>query len=269
MNRFLLMGVTADRADDSALKALRSAAAHLPGWTPVVVAQGCSPTQLAALRAATPSGAVLPLSERVGMHNAKLAGLAHIRALGASDYVVASVDDDMEFLDATDYDAAARHLSGAGVGMVSTNWRRTLAACQAVSLRDEVTRQKIVYTGGGLLFRSDVASIIGEIPKQETLCDNTLWSAVVYAAGRVNLRFLGSVCIHRICGRGGRRAWIALKGRPLPRPDLVTFRPCKGDGPNQYHIAADRDLTPLAHQLHAMNRLQLIRDHREKKATTL
>lgn len=170
------------------------------------------------------------------------------------------LDDDMFAVDGkTDYDKMANILIGRpDIGFLSSNWRKTSSMLEKVILRDKLEKQNIVYTGGGMMFRQDIAEIIKAIPRVQYLFDNPLWSIYSYVNGYDNYRHLGSASVHEICTKGGRRKWIneSNSNKALPPADWLRVRRGKGakGGFDEYLICDSGDVTDVAHELHRRNK---------------
>ena len=227
------------------------------GWRACAIAQGYNEEQkqdMAAFLKDKPCD-IFYFSDYIGAHSAKVYGLENVK----SD-IWCSLDDDMEIIEKTDYEAVAETLDKEkSYGFISCNWARTMALADKKVAENKYIKQKLVYTGGGLLFRDDIAEIIRGIPNRDYLFDDCLWAMYAYINGYENYRFMGSVTVHRICTKGGRRAWIGLEAnRALPPCDLLNARKCKdvksfGEN-NSYFICLDKDLTQKARELHKVNK---------------
>lgn len=173
------------------------------------------------------------------------------------------LDDDMFAVkDKTDYDKMADILfERKDIGLLSSNWRRTTGMLDKVEVKDVLVKQNIVYTGGGMMFRQDMAEIIKSIPRVQYLFDNPLWSIYSYVNGYDNFRYLGSAAVHEICTKGGRRKWIkeSQETRALPPSEWLRVRKGKGekDGFDEYLICDSSDVTEAAHKLHERNRREI------------
>lgn len=168
------------------------------------------------------------------------------------------LDDDMFAIDLTDYDSMADIVyENKNIGFLSGNWRKTIGAARNVAVKKSLVKQNIVYTGGGMFFRQDVAEIIKAIPRVQYLFDNPLWSIYAYVNGYDNFRYLGSVAIHEICTVGGRRKWISEnnKYKALPPAEWLRVRRGKGKAGSfdEYLICDSSDITGIAHGLHYKN----------------
>lgn len=166
------------------------------------------------------------------------------------------LDDDMFAVEGfTDYDSMASILmERKDIGLLSSNWRKNRKMLDSVNLSFKLQKQAIVYTGGGMMMREDVADIIRGIPRVQYLFDNPLWSIYSYVSGYDNCRFMGSAAVHEICTKGGRRKWINENNRhkALPPEEWIRTRKGKGEagGFDEYLICDSSDITDLAKQLH-------------------
>lgn len=254
MNRYLLLATVQDRIPMAAAL-FASIKAHLAGWKVLIVAQEYSDDEARQAEALT-GGEVINLSARVGPHRAKIAGLQTIvDREGANNFVVCSIDDDMEFLPQTNLDPAVSKALTAGTGFVSCGWAPHLNRIRPGQIKPIFVRQAIVYTGGGMVFGPKVARLVLTLPPANYFDDNTEWSLAAYTAGLSNFRWRGSMTLHKICSKGGRRAWVALRDRVISDPKLITIREGKLAGRvNNYLVGSSADLTPLAHELHQRHR---------------
>lgn len=260
VQRFVLVATTGDRWE--MMRAfLASVKAFLPDWRLVVVGQCLTKAQEAEIVQTVPAVTLASVPDRLGMHGARLRGLAEIDWLTDGPYVVCSCDDDMEFIAETNLEPCVRAVMRPGFGLVSAGWVKhpSLVAKAVEAKIDAFVKQPIVYTGGGLLFSREVAGIIRSIPDKPWLCDNSMWSLAVYLSGRENYRFRGSITVHRILSKGGRKTWVDAGKRLLPDERYVNLRPSKIGGENAFHIPMSSDLTSLAKNKHAFARLRLLR----------
>ena len=63
--------------------------------------------------------------------------------------------------------------------------------------------------------------------------------------GYTNYRWRGSLSIHRVCSKGGRKLWVAETQIILPNPEYISLTP--------NHIPKDTDILPIVHQIHKKN----------------
>lgn len=169
------------------------------------------------------------------------------------------LDDDMYAVEGyTKYDNMADILDwNRNLGILSSNWRRTAKMLDKVKLQEKLVKQNIVYTGGGMMIRSDVAEIIKAIPRVQYLFDNPLWSIYSFVNGYDNYRYMGSAAVHEICTKGGRRKWLdeSASKKQLPPPEWIRTRRGKSkSGFNEYLICDSTDVTELAKKLHNENK---------------
>lgn len=228
---------------------------HLDGWRLMLVGQEFSDERKVEIANLVPSGSMLIwCDEKIGMHNAKRIALQEIDSI-ASDYVVASIDDDMKFLPITNFDAMAELARRKGVGIVSGNWVRSEKMLMSKKIKPEIVKQHIVYTAGGMIFDSVIARKIIELGKKDYWCDNTEWSLASYLNGYQNMRYLGSLAIHRILSSGGRKSWVSSSNIKLPDPEYISL---KRDAKGGYHIPSGSELTSYAKSVHLNKRKTLI-----------
>lgn len=245
--RWLLLATVRDRTD-MCLTLLRSIQAHLAGWRLMIVAQGHEYDDLKSLAGVGVAFELVHMREGVGPHRAKQAGLRDIaRIEGDRGYIVCSIDDDMEFTAQTNLEPAVQRAMQPGVGFVSAGWAPHETKAAQMTLVDAFVTQPIVYTGGGMIFTARTARIIMDLPALDYYDDNTVWSLAAYLSGLKNYRYRGSLTLHRICRKGGRKGWLNRGERAHPDPAYITLRKAKTDG---WCIGASSDLTALAHRAH-------------------
>ena len=121
MNRYLLLATVQDRLT-MAGACLRSIREFLPDWILVIVAQEYTETDRAFIESSNPDCTLIVLPERCGPHNAKLCGLRHIDDLEHSNYIVCSIDDDMEFISQTNLEPCIKKALEPAIGFVSAGW---------------------------------------------------------------------------------------------------------------------------------------------------
>jgi hypothetical protein len=228
---------------------------HLPSWNVVVATQEYTSVEDQRLRKALPDAMIVSMTRRVGMHSAKMAALRHVRRVCGSDpYVVCSIDDDMEFLPQTNLEPCVAKSLDPMTGFVTANWVAHPNHLAKRKIRHAFVKQPIVYTAGGMVFDRKVADIISALPDARYYSDNSKWSIAAYTAGLSNYRYLGSLAIHRICQKGGRRAWVIDNDVVPPDPEMISVREGRPiAGKTEYLIGRSEDLTDHAHNLHKMN----------------
>ena len=165
------------------------------------------------------------------------------------------LDDDMIAIDKTKYDLMANIVWNIkDIGLLSGNWRRNETMAEKAVAKDNIIVQNIVYTGGGLFFRNEVAEIIKAIPRKLYVFDNPLWSIYTYVNGYSNARYLGSIAVHKVCTVGGRRRYFdeVREKKYLPPEEWISSRKAK-NAFDEYLMCDSSDITPLAHKLHLEN----------------
>lgn len=261
MNKYFLLPTVSDRFTQ-VFTLLKSIKEFCPDWKLVVVAQEYDLEQKQALSTYLNllNAVVLFEDKRSGCHKGNIAGLKHImQESDNSDFVVCGIDDDMEFTKETNLDRCVQKCLEYGVGLVSGGWVKTKSMLQNRSVVDKFIKQAIVYTGGGLVFNHKIAKVLLEIPLENFTSTNSVWSLAVYVAGYENWRDRGSLAIHNVCQKGGRKGWIStLSTQVLSNPDFINTRIAKKDLVDKYLICDSNDLTDQAHELHRHNRALLI-----------
>lgn len=219
-------------------------------WYAVVVAQAYAENDLHKIQTTIKEhGCIIRLDDLIGPHSAKVAALNAVQ----SD-IWCSLDDDMVAIEKTNFDGMADvALNYRNIGFLSGNWGRTATLALQKNRTEKLVPQNLVFTGGGMVFRDDIAEIIKNIPNEQYLFDDCLWAMYAYINGYSNYRFLDSVAVHKICTVGGRKTWLKqTNNRVLPPSEFINMRKCNDlDG---YYICNDKDLTPLAHCMHRRNR---------------
>lgn len=202
----------------------------------------------------SPESKIIYLDKMIGPHSSRMA--AH-KAFYSDIWV--NLDDDMLFTSKTDYRPIVERLvSDKSVGFISGNWAKTEKQALSKKTKDEFLKQNIVYTGGGLCYRSNVADFMrDEVPDRPYLFDDVEWALQAYIRGYTNYRYLGSVTVHRVCTVGGRRNWVRLGSKYPPDETMFNLRKSKpfyNNPDNDYCICMSSDLTEKAHQLHKKNK---------------
>lgn len=182
---------------------------------------------------------------RIGPHDARL------KLLNVDSDVYAIIDDDFIMLEQTNWAPMVKHALKQDCGFVSGNFIPHASWAHKKSLENRFIKQPIVYTAGGLIFTRKIAKLIKKIGNAPLWCDNTQWSLTAYLAGYENYRYLGSVCIHRVCRTGGRKGWID-SGTRLVYPDPQYIKYEKGK------IPKSSGLTEKAKKKHHENSLLLV-----------
>lgn len=243
-----IIASTGDRAEGLERLILSLTPFFKNGWKAIVVAQKYDDKALAkACFSNIESITIKKIDKLIGAHTAKLIALTSTK----SD-IWCSLDDDMFAFEKTDYDRMANILfENKNIGFLSGNWAKTFKQADKKEKVDELVSQKLVFTGGGLMFRDDIADIVRSIPNKQYLFDDCLWSVYAYVNGYDNFRYRGSVAVHQVCTKGGRRTWVDAtqkKDRMLPPSEYLKVRPSKDK--EGYCICIDKDVTKFADLLH-------------------
>ena len=253
MTKTFIIASTGDRKDGLCRLIISLTPFIKSGWTISAVCQGYSEGDKRDIKNLVgKNGKVFAFDNLIGAHSAKMVALNDSH----SD-VWCSLDDDMFAIPKTNYDKIADVIfNDKSMGFISGNWARSIKQADSKDAKDELIPQKLVFTGGGLFFRDDVADIIRDIPNEQYLFDDCLWAMYAYINGYNNYRYRGSIAVHQICSKGGRRTWMekSKSDRVLPPEEYLRVRKGSAEnGYNQYLICNDSDLTELSHSLHKEN----------------
>jgi hypothetical protein len=196
---------------------------------------------------------ILTADRMLGCHGARVRLLKAMRA----DFYV-NLDDDMTLCEFTNYEGAIAKAAEPGTGFVLTNWAKTMAQVRAKApkMEDRFVKQVMIYQGGGMVYRDEIADLMRALPEIDQTFDHT-WPLTAYINGFLNYRYLGSLAEHRIGTQGGMLAYLATQEPALLMQDYIRFRPrtiLRGNG-NDYNIPLDSDLLPIAHEEHRRNRI--------------
>jgi len=169
------------------------------------------------------------------------------------------LDDDCVLLDTVDYETPIEFVMQRNVGIVSCNWVRfnTDKMLSHKKISNEYKKQKIVFTGGGMLFSKKVADVITNKPKINWLFDDVQFSIDSYTAGFVNYRYLGSVIEHNVITKGGIKTLFNEMQMTLNDTKYIDLKsgPAKYNFKNSYYMPRDSALTEYSHKLHKENYL--------------
>lgn len=252
MTKTFIIASTGDRADGLERLLVSLMPFFSKGWKAVIVAQKYADDDLKRVCSLHKDSVIVKKFEKlIGAHTAKIVALNSVK----SD-IWCSLDDDMFAFEKTDYEKMAQLLlENRNIGFLSGNWAKTFKQANAKEQIDELIPQKLVFTGGGLMFRDDVADIVRSIPNKQYLFDDCLWAVYAYVNGYDNYRYRGSIAVHQICTKGGRRTWIdatKAKDRALPPSEYLNVRPSKDK--EGYCICIDKDVTKYADEKHKENK---------------
>jgi len=230
---------------------LKSLLQYMPEYPIIVVAQEVPSivvSTLKRLKRNNPEWSIEFLwhEKKIGPHSAKVSVLEKY----PDTELWVSMDDDMEVLPETDYKTPLEYVLTESVGIVSCNWvqTETMIAKKKSKMEEAYKPQKLIYTGGGFIFAKKIADLIVKLPDLPYVFDDCLWAAVAYAEGYLNYRYMGSVCIHRICSKGGRRSFLMREDSALPPEGLLIMNPCKKQ---TYPYKTSNYYMPRANEIHA------------------
>lgn len=262
VQKYVLLATVKDRLPmmSTCMSSIRK---YLSDWTPVVVAQEYSDKDASYVKSQLPNGVVIVLDKRCGPHNAKLVGLRYIHGQGEDNFIVCSIDDDMEFIEQTNLQPCVDKVQEQETGFVSAGWVKHENHLGRWDLVSEFIKQPIVYTGGGMVFDRKTAEIVLRIPDGDYFCDNSEWSLAVYLQGFTNYRYRGSLTIHRICRTGGRKGWVGLGKKKVPDQRYLQIKQGKQtNSMNNFLVGSSSDLTEEAHSIHKENERKVVRNGR-------
>lgn len=179
--------------------------------------------------------------------------------------VYCSLDDDCVLLKETNYEPVVEFVRQPLVGLVSCNWVRfnKPSFMEKKTIADSYIKQKIVYTGGGMLFDGKVREVLINKPQKDWLFDNVQYSVDVYTAGLINYRYLGSVAEHNIIVGGGKKRLLNERQMVLNDPSFVDLKKSpkrKYKYENEYFMPDERSLTALSHAMHKKHYQQRINE---------
>ena len=259
MNKYILLATVGDRANEVE-RFITTANQFFPDWPIVFVGQAYAEAEAMRLGSMCAAGCMmLTLPQRIGTHRAKQIGvkriLSNMNVGGAKNFIICSVDDDMEFIPETNFDKCIAKAQEPGVGFVSAGWVQSRSRLDKRKPVDEFIKQPIVYTGGGLVFDRKMAQLVSEMPALDYFSDNVEWSLASYLAGYENYRYRGSLTVHKGCAKGGRRKYMETGQRVLSDPEyLTTYAGSeKLKRANNYLIGGSEDLTEKAKRVHMAN----------------
>ncbi len=176
------------------------------------------------------------------------------------------LDDDMQLLPETNWDAAIEKAQQVGVGVVSCNWVRSEhpnLIKRAWPPGDQLwVKQPIVNMAGGMIYGRHVLAAMAEHAETPFLFDDVQVGLCAYLAGYENWRYRGSLLIHRILAPGGYKTVCDSHVHALPDPRWITVKRCtpvcKIDAHNVY-MPSSASVTEAAHEQHRMARTLLVR----------
>ena len=237
-------------------KMLLSMQRYKKGWKFVIIAQAYSNSEKMELsdfvKTIGLDADIVFLKDGVGPARARRVAIS---SFDADAWI--GLDDDMIITPETDYNKMVDIIMDRkDIGLLSSNWARTAELVKERGTKEKLVKQPIVYTGGGLAFRRDfVEMFLEKSPDELWLFDNIAWSLTSYLNGYENYRYLGSICVHKACTKGGRREWVYQGSRVLPDKAFINVRPASNNKRelelgNCWHICDSSDLTEKAKQIH-------------------
>ena len=168
-----------------------------------------------------------------------------------------NLDDDMELCEHTNYDKAIERASWKSTGLISTNWARTKKQLEikAGKLKDVFVKQNLVYPGGGMVYREEIAKLMRALPSIPQTFDHA-WALTAYINGYINYRYLGSVALHCSLSKGGMNTYLTENPVALMMEQYINFRRTIKQSGNGHDVCIplDPDLRPEAHFAHKMNK---------------
>ena len=197
---------------------------------------------------------VFVVPEKMGCHAARVELLRRIRY---DAYI--NLDDDIELTPYTNYPPAIEKAMEETTGFVLTNWAKTpsLLAAKVPKMKEAFVPQALVYQGGGMCYRDEIADLMRSLPLIKQTFD-TAWPLTAYINGFTNYRYQGSLAVHRICGTGGMSAFMSSNPPQTMMEEYVKYRLAKrrsGTGKDLL-IPLDCDLTLLARETHKAARIK-------------
>lgn len=232
----------------------------LRGWPVFLVAQGydrAAADALKKLEGAEVLQDVLFMPELTGPFSARAAGLRRFQA-----EVTLNLDDDITILPETTYEPCVAALANEDLGIVHAT-----AAATPQKVRDAMAKNAgrglepriIVWTGGGMLVRGDLASLIIKHPDKRYFDDNAEWSLISYTNGYMNAEHFGCWAAHAAGKPRGIVDFYRSKARKVPvDPSLATTRQRAPTGAMAEGCDVttwvwplrDSDVTERAHAMH-------------------
>jgi hypothetical protein len=173
--------------------------------------------------------------------------------------IYCTMDDDCNFLSETKIDNAINFCLKKDVGIISCNWIRfnTEKMMSKKTIEHKFIKQKIVFTGGGMLFKREVANKIVSYKIDKWLFDDVQFSINSYINGYENYRYLGSITEHNIVTKGGIKTLYNETQMKLNDKRLIKLETAKNSYKfeNSYYMPRDSNLTDIANKLHIQNKI--------------
>ena len=221
------------------------------GWSIGLMTQGYSPNELQSLLEKDVKKClnVISSNKRIPPYIAK----STLIEKNPSD-IYCSLDDDCVLLETVDYETPLEFVQQKTTGIVSCNWVRfnTPKMMSKKNIVNEYKKQKIVFTGGGMLFSNKIGKVISNKPKINWLFDDVQFSIDSYTSGYNNYRYLGSVIEHNIVTKGGIKTLYNETQMTVNDPKYITLEKSKDQYKfkNSYYMPRDSALTLYSNNLH-------------------
>ena len=237
------------------LKSFQERGMNKKGWSIGLMTQCYSASELEELKTndITNSLTIITSSERIPPYIAKTRLLEQFEA-----DVYCSLDDDCVLLESVNYEPVVKFVNNIGVGLVSCNWVRfnTPKMMKMKKIQDAYKSQKIVFTGGGMLFAKKIRDILITKPRTDWLFDDVQFSIDSYTSGYNNFRYLGSIIEHNVIIKGGIKTLFNERQMTLNDQRFINLKrgSKKYDYDNCFYMPTDSNLTELSHDLHKRNK---------------
>jgi len=225
----------------------------LADWELGIYAQAYTPDQKDAIRdsyGAERITRVIYRDDRLAPYMAR----AECYAAWSDVDVWASLDDDMECLPGmTNYQAPLKWLEANPLtGVISCNWIKSEALFRRARYEQTFLPQALVNMSGGQIYTRQMVDIILRNPILPYLFCDIQVALLAYLEGLTNYRFLGSLLIHRIMGKGGLKTMFQTQKMELPDPRWLPVKPSRPVyGPdNNYYMPDSSQLTVAARERH-------------------
>lgn len=237
------------------LKSFKDRGMHKKGWSVALMTQCYSASEIEHLKEidTTNSLNIVSVDKRIPPYIAKTTLLEKHN----SD-IYCSLDDDCVLLDTTNYEPVVDFVQKEDVGLVSCNWVRfnTEKMMSMKKISDTYKKQRIVFTGGGMIFSKKIRDILISKPRIDWLFDDVQFSIDSYTSGYMNYRYMGSVIEHNVIVKGGIKTLFNERQMTLNDQRLIKLKKgsAKYDYDNCYYMPTDSNITDLSHDLHIQNK---------------
>ena len=122
-------------------------------------------------------------------------------------------------------------------------------------ISDSYKKQRIVFTGGGMLFAKKIRNVLISKPQTDWLFDDVQFSLDSYTSGYMNYRYMGSIIEHNVIVKGGIKTLFNERQMTLNDQTLIHLKKGseKYDYDNCYYMPTDSNITEVSHNLHKYN----------------